>query len=484
MSAAAGGPAPAPASMAMLIRQAELPDGGHADVRLRGGRIAALGSLSAEAGERVVDAGGCLLLPGLHDHHLHLYSLAAAGESLHCGPPEIRSAEDLAIALERRSRAATGWIRGFGYHESVAGELDRKWLDGAVPELPVRIQHRSGRLWVFNSAGLERLARSAASRGVPVPPVDPIRGQLYDADDTLHAALGSEPPDLRAVSSDLAACGVTGVTDMTPDNDRQTFDRLTRAQARGEFSQRLLMAGRTDLDRSAAGTPRAAIGPAKFHLHESALPPFERLCRSVAACHERERTVAFHCVTETELVYALAALTEVGSLPGDRIEHASVTPDALLAQIQTLGLTVVTQPNFVAERGEAYLADVPEADRPYLYRVRSFLAAGVPLAAGSDAPFGRPDPWFAMQAAVTRQTAGGRVLGAGESVSPEQALALFTGEPDRPAVSRVVAEGAAADLVLLDGPWRQVRAALSRERVRMTVAAGVVTYELSMRSAG
>jgi len=436
-----------------------------------------LGKLSAVDGERLVDAGGGLLLPGLHDHHLHLYALAASRESLACGPPEVRDAAGLAVALERRAATARGWIRGFGYHESVAGELDRRWLDGVVREVPVRIQHRSGRLWVLNTAALERLARSAASRGVPVPAVDRESGRLYDADGTLRAALGSEPPDLRAVSADLAACGVTGVTDMTPDNDRQTFDRLVRAQDRGELNQRLLLAGRPVLDGTGAGSPRAVIGPAKFHLHETALPPFDSLCATVADCHDRGRTAAFHCVTETELVFALATLSEAGSRPGDRIEHASVTPDALLEQILTLGLTVVTQPNFVTERGDAYLSDVPVADRPHLYRARSFLAAGVPLAAGSDAPFGRADPWFAMRAAVTRRTADGALLGFDEALTAEEALALFTGEPERPAVPRVIGVGAAADLVLLDRPWLQARSTLSRDRVRMTVLDGSITWE-------
>jgi len=53
-----------------------------------------------------------------------------------------------------------GWIRAVGYHDSVAGELDRDALDAlnAVdPATPLRIQHRSGVLWILNSAGLARV---------------------------------------------------------------------------------------------------------------------------------------------------------------------------------------------------------------------------------------------------------------------------------------------------------------------------------------
>ncbi|WP_229758442.1 hypothetical protein [Peterkaempfera bronchialis] len=54
----------------------------------------------------------------------------------------------------RASAVAPGtWVRGVGYHESVAGPLDRDRLDALVAHRPVRVQHRSGALWILNSAG-------------------------------------------------------------------------------------------------------------------------------------------------------------------------------------------------------------------------------------------------------------------------------------------------------------------------------------------
>jgi predicted amidohydrolase YtcJ len=138
------------------------------------------------------------------------------------------------------------------------------------------------------------------------------------------------------------------------------------------------------------------------------------------------RAPFFHYVTRAELVYALGALREAGATALDRIEHASITPPELLEEVRALGLTVVSQPGFIAERGDAYPDQVEAADQPWLYRLRGFLEAGVPLAGSTDAPFGAADRWAAMQAAVSRRSAGGRVLGAGEALSPEQALALFT----------------------------------------------------------
>jgi N-acyl-D-amino-acid deacylase len=67
---------PPPAASTTLIRGARVIDGtGSApvlrDVRISGDRIAAVGTLQAEAADRVVDAGGLALAPGFIDTHSH-----------------------------------------------------------------------------------------------------------------------------------------------------------------------------------------------------------------------------------------------------------------------------------------------------------------------------------------------------------------------------------------------------------------------------
>ena len=71
-------------------------------------------------------------------------------------------------------------------------------------------------------------------------------------------------------------------------------------------------------------------------------------------------------------------------------------------QLAAAELTVVTQPHFISERGDQYLTDVDPEDQPWLYRLQGFLAADVPLAAGTDAPFGHWDPWRAIRSAPAR----------------------------------------------------------------------------------
>jgi predicted amidohydrolase YtcJ len=212
-------------------------------------------------------------------------------------------------------------------------------------------------------------------------------------------------------------------------------------------------------------------------LDEYALPALDDLVRDIEHAHADGRAVAIHAVTRTEMVLACGALEAAGPRAGDRIEHASVMPPALAEWIAHLGLTVVTQPGFVRDRGDSYIRDVDAVDQPWLYRCRGAIDAGISLGAGTDAPFGSPDPWLAMQAAVTRRTLGGAVLGAAERLTPERALALFTSPPNAPGgLPRPVNLGAIADLCLLDRPWSSARSDLSSATVRATLRAGRVIW--------
>ena len=128
----------------MLIIRAEIEPERCADVRIEGDRITAIGSFAANPDETVIEAGGAALLPGLHDHHLHFLAFASALGSLPCGPPNVHSERDLVQALtEAELPPDRDWLRGIGYHESVAGHIDRAWLDRHLPATPVRVQHRS-----------------------------------------------------------------------------------------------------------------------------------------------------------------------------------------------------------------------------------------------------------------------------------------------------------------------------------------------------
>jgi predicted amidohydrolase YtcJ len=463
----------------LLVRDAEV-EGVRADVRIAGGRVQAIGPcLAVRPGEASLEASGGALLPGLHDHHLHLLAWAAALASVPCGPPAVRDERALAAALRAAPAQAgpgaagrgAGVVGGVGYPESVARGVAGTRLDALAPGAAVRVLHRSGALWMLSSEACRRLGLDA---GVDAPGVERAadgraNGRLFRLDAWLRERLGEETlPDLAPVGAALTRFGVSGVTDATPDLAPAALDALARAAGAGALPQRVVLLG-----AAAAGAGGFAVGPHKLVLDERALPPPATFAARLHEAHDTGRPVAVHCVTRAELVLALAAFEEAGVRAGDRIEHASVAPPELVGWIARLGLAVVTQPGFVRTRGDDYLREVDARDRPWLYRCAGFEAAGVALGAGSDAPFGAGDPWLAMQAAVDRRTLAGAALGVDEALSPERALALFTTPAEAPGgPPRRVAAGAPADLCLLDRPWARAREALSSDAVVATIARG------------
>jgi predicted amidohydrolase YtcJ len=160
-----------------------------------------------------------------------------------------------------------------------------------------------------------------------------------------------------------------------------------------------------------------------------------------------------------------------------------MVPDDCLADLADLGVVVATQPNFVCERGDQYLVDVPADDHDQLWRLASLLAADVPAVLSTDMPFGDADPWAAMRAAVRRTTASGARLGPGEAVSARTALELFHGEPEQLEHRRTVAPGQPGDLCVLAASPDEVLAELASDMVAATVVAGSLAFERSRDSA-
>ncbi|MDX1497809.1 MAG: amidohydrolase family protein, partial [Salinisphaeraceae bacterium] len=431
-------------------------------------------------GIEILDAAGGVLLPGLKDHHLHLAATAVAKNSMTCGPNDWPNAQAFAEGLQRYAENhGQEWIRGIGYHESLAGEIDAAWLDKYLPDTPVRIQHRGGRQWIFNTAGLRWLE---VGEGDPFERKNgELTGRLIEGDSWLRnrmQQLGRGGfPDLSKLSLELASYGITGVTDTSPDNNQQSLRHFEQARETGELLQTLLLMGDASLNKQQPKVAGVHIGARKFHLLESALPDWDQLVQAIASSHSVGRNVAFHCVTRTELVFALSALEQSGVLAGDRIEHASITPPEALTKIQELGLTVVAQPALIAERGDQYLADVDTDDQPWLYRLNAFLRADVPLAGSSDAPYTSLNPWQAMQAAVGRTTTGGATIGKQEALTPEQALALYTSPLRKPGFHRHGLQvGESADCCLLRQGWAELRTDLAQAEVELCIGEGRVLY--------
>jgi predicted amidohydrolase YtcJ len=454
----------------LLIVNADVGGVAGVDVRVESGRVTEIGRGLARRGVELVDAGGGALIPGLTDHHLHLHATAADAMSVRCGPPAVSTPDALRDALAAAPSDPAGWLRGVGYVESVAGDLDAAALDRLCPDRPVRIQHRSGAMWMLNSAAA-RAARleSGDHPGVERDDTGAPTGRVWRADDWLRSRLpATRPPSLASLGATLTDLGVTSVTDATPDLAPESQTAIAHATATGDLPQRVHLLG-APLRGPAPDSRRLTVGPYKIVIADSGLPDLSTLADTVATAHAVGRPVAVHCVSREALLILLVVFDDVGTIAGDRIEHGALVPRETLTRVADLGLTVVTQPGFLCDRGDDYLRDVDDVDLPDLYRCRSLLDAGIPVALSSDAPYGPLDPWRVIAAAVDRRARSGATVGPGERITAATALdGYLTPATDPGGAPRRVEVGADADLVLLHCPLAVALAAPSADAVRRT----------------
>ena len=305
---------PEPGPRRWLLRDVTV-DGTPLDCRIADGRIAQLAPDLDPGDGPVADGNRGALLPGLADHHLHVIATAALRASV-----DLAGGTSLTLADDG---SPDRWLRVVGAGAVwTRGDLDRRWPAG-----PVRIQHRSGRLWMLNSVAVGLLNSGLTE-------TERRTGRLWDADRRLRGLLvetDSELPDLAPLGRDLAAHGVTHVTDASPDLSPDTVRAIG-----AEVPQHVV-------SMASSGT-----GPRKLVLSDIDLPHVDAVSAAITAAHRAGRPVAIHTVTEVTLAIAIAALTAVGALDGDRLEHAAMCSDAAALRIADLGLTVVTQPTIYA----------------------------------------------------------------------------------------------------------------------------------------
>jgi hypothetical protein len=115
---------------------------------------------------------------------------------------------------------------------------------------------------------------------------------------------------------------------------------------------------------------------------------------------------------------------------------------------------VASQPGFLSTLGDGFADAFPESS-DQLYAFASWRRAGIPVAGSSDAPVITASPLTGIRDAILRRTAAGQVLGPGERLTAQDALAMYT----RAAAFAMHREdeigslepGKLADFVVLDG---------------------------------
>jgi predicted amidohydrolase YtcJ len=510
-------------------------------VALRAGRIRAVGSddeirALARLGDEIVDLEGRRVVPGLHDCHVHYqdWTLGLARLPLAAA----RSLEDLRRGVGRKVRELEPgrWILGQGWNEShwdVRRIPTRADLDDVAADHPVALWRSDLHVLVCNTVALRAAGIDSNTPDPPGGVIDhDVAGQPTGvlrerAMDLLTAVIPPPTEDetvdaMRQGFSLLHRLGVTGVHDyrlMDGADGPPAFRAYQRLHTGGELALRLWMhISGAHLDeaialglRSGFGDDWLRVGHVKMFTDGGQgahtawmLEPYEdtggyglplRPMAEIDADVERANlaglAAAVHAIGDRAMRELLDALERVAArgthLPAaripNRIEHVQNVRPQDVPRLAALGVVASVQPVHLVDDLDTVEQTVGARGR-FTYTFRHLWEAGVPLALGSDCPVADPNPFWGIQAAVTRQRRDGTPEGGwypAQRLSLAEALwgftmgsAVVTG---RQADLGSISPGKLADLVVLDrDPFALDALEIAGVEVTMTVLDGEVVY--------
>lgn len=489
-------------------------------VAVEGDRIAAVGTADdletlSGPGTKVIDCEGATLVPGFNDSHCHIFSFVRKQLTVDLSPPAVKSIANIKEVIRRKAETTPPgqWINGSDYSEFYLAEKrhpTRYDLDEVSPDHPVIISHRSLHACVLNSRALEL---AGIRTDTPEPPGGLIERDIStgEPNGVLFDMLGYiryrvMPPlsesdleqGIRKANLAFISQGITSLQDATVTNEVRRWETYRRFKDRGMLKSRIYMmtgvdrlrefreAGldfRSGDDSLRMGGLKIVLGEATGRLH----PAQEDLDRFVLDAHREGRQVALHAVQPATVEAAIKALENALSkyprhAHRHRLEHCAECAPPLFARARLLGVVISTQPPFLYYNGERYLAEIPSSQIRWLYRVRSWLDAGVVVAAGSDAPVVSNNPLAGVEAAVLRRAASGQILAPDERVTPMQALAMYTTNAAYASfdeqVKGSITPGKLADLVLLSAdPTATAADEIHEIKVLRTMVGGEIVWE-------
>jgi predicted amidohydrolase YtcJ len=498
---------------------------------------------------RVTDLAGRMVMSGLIDDHVHAVD-GAMGELYDCIFPSSSSLEQIRKILGQcvRNAPAGTWIRG-GYWESDFFKhfplgSPRKWLDENAGNHPVIWRDESGHNAWVNSAAL-RLA------GIDKNTADPTGGSfereagssvpdgiaLEAAAEVIQAAVpdrtGKEYYSSVMRAQELAhRFGIIGIKEadaVTPviaayqAADRQKQLSLYVATCISTLAHQsdpgsLLDYEAIDKIHATYHSDLVATNYVKIYLDgvptpartAAMLEPYlpdakgnrvsgdlhvnpDVLARDVTELDRRGYTVKMHAAGDRAIRVGLDAIAAARQAnPSSQLRHelahaGLIAPEDIdrFAKLNAVAefSPVIWYPSPVID---AVIEAIGERARHY-WPMRSLLATGAPLAAGSDWPSVVPsmDPWAGIQAMVTRRDPyhpSENALWPEEAIGLADALRIYTlggaAALRREVETGSIVVGKSADFVVLDHnlfkiPASQIRAA----EVAMTYFRGRMVYE-------
>ncbi|MGD2200877.1 MAG: amidohydrolase [Candidatus Bathyarchaeota archaeon] len=429
---------------------------------------------------RVIDLEGRTVIPGLIDSHCHM---VATGISRMAGAVDlseeagVRSIADLQMRLAEKAKATPRgeWVVGVKEDDSKLAEKrhpTRRDLDKACPNHPCIVSTVGGHFSVANSVAFET---AGVSKETPDPvggvfERDNVTGELtggvHEKAREVFMSEGSYPwapkregaaEGAKAILEANAASGLTCVYDMVDGTQiRAVLDLMNR----GELPIRVRMDVTIDLFNAmdelglyrglgddwvrvcglkmffdgAISARTAAVKEPYLHRDDfyGVMATTEELAReTIMKAYTKGYRISAHANGDRAIPIYLDIMEEAQrKYPRDdsrnRVIHCTVVNDELITRIKELDLLPTIFGAYPYYHGDKILPAFGEERLERMFAARSFLDAGIVIAAHSDHSASPYPPLMGIHSLINRKSKGGRPVGPSQNVMVMEALKMYT----------------------------------------------------------
>jgi predicted amidohydrolase YtcJ len=475
-----------------------------------------------------IDLAGAFVMPGFNDAHLHLGGAGRTKLSVDLTGTTSLGDMKTRIRIAASTAAPGKWLTGGGWDHtlwasaSLPTRADIDSVSNGHPAILVRID---GHIAIANSAAL-------AAAGITPSTPDPAGGKIdHNAAGQLTGILREDPAmelvfvhvppptdaerrqGLELATADAASHGVTSVQDNSAWEDflvmeqmekdgklpiritewlpfSAPVDVLKQHRAAHPGSDPMLHTGMLKgfMDGSLGSRTAAMKAPFSDDPGNSGLPRYDQpqLDKMTSERVQAGFQIGFHAIGDRATSMALHAFAQTPSTQArNRVEHAQVVDPADIPRFHELKVIASMQPNHLLTDMHWAESRLGPARAEYSYAWKAFLAAGVPLAFGTDYPVEPVTPFRGVYAAVTRtDEAGKQIFYPQNALTIWQAITAYTQGSAYAEFAEnwkgKLEPGYAADFVVLD---RDITAIpppeILKTRVLRTIVGGKLVYSLT-----
>jgi len=412
-----------------------------------------------------INLNGKLVLPGLHDAHIHNYSLGRLEWRVNLSG--VKSIIEIQNKLKNYNlKSDMNWIIGHGWDQDRFKEnryLTKDDIDEVINDRPVILYRACNHIATINSKAIEILKLEDMKKEPEGGEIDrnmnnEIIGILREEALSLvtkHVEKQDMKMREKYFKKGIERCVNSGLTAIHT-NDASAWKYYSELAKNGELPLRVYLTMKySDLDKEdylpkyneqigllkckrvklfadgSLGAETAKLRENYDDLEHSGImiENAEALEMKIRRIHELGYQLEIHAIGDKAIELVIESFEKVGLKKEDRamITHCQVMANDLISKMSQYGYIANIQPPFVPTDSMWVEKRLGLGERyRYSYAWKTLIDNGIIVTGGSDAPIENPSPFWGIYCAIMRPDFEGNIWRENECLDFETALEIYT----------------------------------------------------------